>query len=79
MDRTSDDQERENQPAVTGIVVMADYRADPIWAAEFDALAETDYEWPSEDRRRTWESAGRSLADRLARELGPAFTVTFRA
>ncbi len=72
---------------MTGIVVMADYRADPVWAAddsgrpgpmislddlpasdklkvdlrawagEYDALAETDYEWPSEDRRRRWEAS----------------------
>lgn len=93
---------------MTGIVVMADYHADPVcaadpdgrpgpmitldglsisedlkaalrgWAAEFDGLAETDYEWSDDDHEQTWIRAGRGLAERLGRELGPRFRVHYR-
>lgn len=93
---------------MTGIVVMADYQADPVWAAddqgrpgsmlhldglpasdqlkadlrawaaEYDGLAATDHAWPDQDQERSWIRAGRGLADRLARELGPEFRVHYR-
>ncbi|WP_152360520.1 hypothetical protein [Microlunatus speluncae] len=64
--------------SLTGLPVSDRIRAElRTWAAEYDALSGTDYEWPDEDRHRVWVEAGRTLADRLAQELGEEYRVHY--
>ncbi|HEU5008465.1 MAG TPA: hypothetical protein VFT67_15930 [Jatrophihabitantaceae bacterium] len=47
------------------------------WARRFDALMDTDYEWPSRMEEATWEAAGRALLEPLREELGPGYDVQY--
>jgi hypothetical protein len=49
------------------------------WAARFDALSGTDYEWPSRAARQHWVADGRALLDPVRRELGADYDVTYSA
>jgi hypothetical protein len=47
------------------------------WAAEFDALADSMYSWPSSARRDDFAETGLTLARRLQAELGPTFEILY--
>jgi hypothetical protein len=49
------------------------------WAARFDALAETGYEWLSADHERQWVTDGRALLEPVRQELGPGYDVIYFA
>jgi hypothetical protein len=52
------------------------------WADEYDAIFNEEYPpdtaWPSEAAERDWVARGRSLAVRIATELGGAVEVHYR-
>lgn len=47
------------------------------WAARFDALSETGYEWPSTAAQCEWVADGQKLLDPLRRELGSDYDVSY--
>ena len=47
------------------------------WAARFDALSETGYEWPNAADERKWITDGRALLEPLRRELRPEYEVSY--
>jgi hypothetical protein len=49
------------------------------WAARFDALSETGYEWPNVTEERQWVTDGRALLEPVREELGSGYDVTYFA
>lgn len=47
------------------------------WAARYDDLMRTDYEWPSDAERIAWTAEGRALLGPASEELGPAYEVSY--
>ncbi len=47
------------------------------WAARYDALMNSDYEWPSEADKDTWDAEGRALLPLVRAELGPGYDVQY--
>jgi hypothetical protein len=47
------------------------------WAARFDALQHSDYEWPDDATRVSWTEEGHRLTDLVRDELGPDFDVQY--
>lgn len=47
------------------------------WAARFDALMDTGYEWPSRLEEIAWVSDGRVLLGTLRQELGRGYDVEY--
>jgi hypothetical protein len=47
------------------------------WAARFDALMDTGYEWPSRMEEIAWVSEGRVLLETLRQELGWGYDVQY--
>ncbi len=47
------------------------------WAARFDRLAETNYEWPSSAEHARWVDAGSLLCQQVRGELGPDFDIEY--
>lgn len=47
------------------------------WAARFDALSETDYEWPNTADERKWVADGQALLEPDQRELGAGYDVSY--
>ena len=47
------------------------------WAAEFDALLTTGYEWPSRERADLWWRRGGHLAQWCNREMRPGYEVEY--
>jgi hypothetical protein len=47
------------------------------WAARFDALMDTGYEWPSRMEEIAWVSDGRVLLETLKQELGRGYDIQY--
>ncbi len=47
------------------------------WAARFDALMDTGYEWPSRMEEIAWVREGRVLLETLRQELGRGYDVQY--
>ena len=47
------------------------------WAARFDALQHSDYDWPDEATRMQWTEEGSRLTDEVRDELGPDYDVQY--
>lgn len=48
------------------------------WAARYDDLMRTGYEWASDAARLAWTADGRALLKPVIDELGPGFEVSYR-
>ena len=48
------------------------------WAARFDRLMDTGYEWPNAAEHRTWLADGRALHRIVCVELGAGYEVSFQ-
>ena len=48
------------------------------WAARYDALMSSGYQWTSDAERLAWTADGRALLAPLINELGPGFNVSYR-
>jgi hypothetical protein len=60
------------------LAISTELRSDLLrWAAEYDALADTMYSWPSPERETEFAEAGFPLAQRLQAELGPTFEILY--
>lgn len=47
------------------------------WAARFDDLMRTDYEWPGDAARIAWVADGRALLGPVVEELGSGYDVSY--
>jgi hypothetical protein len=47
------------------------------WAAPFDALRTTNYEWPNPVDRRRWVADGQALLEPVQRELGAGYDIDY--
>jgi hypothetical protein len=47
------------------------------WAATYDRLLETEFEWPSEAALTEFVGEGRRLWSLLQQELGPDYTIVY--
>lgn len=47
------------------------------WAARFDALMDTEYQWPSRSEEISWVGDGRVLLETLQEELGRGYDVQY--
>ena len=47
------------------------------WAARFDELMDTGYEWPSRTEQIAWVSDGRVLLETLRQELGRGYDIQY--
>ena len=47
------------------------------WAARFDDLMDTGFQWPSRRDEITWVGDGRVILQTLQQELGPGYDVQY--
>ena len=47
------------------------------WAARYDALMQTGYEWPDPAYEAVWIADGRALLEAVRTELGPDYDVEY--